>query len=440
MQAWFEQLTDAVKGQLQAEEGFTIWFSGERSDFVRFNHGLVRQAGQVFQLYLTLQLIQGQKHASHSFSVRGDLNSDRDVLLAGLQTLRAMLPQLQDDPHLMLSLTRQDSCRIEHSRLPDAAQIAADIAVAATGTDLVGILAVGPVYYGFANHLGQQNWQETTSYNFDWSLHGNGDKAVKRGQAGLEWDAAAFAADLRAAEQQLSLLARPARTLQPGAYRAYLAPSAMGELITLLNWEALSAQSIHSKRSALLKLIEGEKQFSPMFSLSENTAGGLAPDFQSEGFIKPKRLSLIEQGQFVHALVSPRSAREFGLASNGADSSESANSFDMAGGALAQQDILRALDTGLYLNNLWYLNYSDRSHCRITGMTRFACFWVENGELVAPLSVMRFDDSLYRILGDQLEALTCEREWLVDPMTYDSRSSSSMRLPGALLSSLQLVL
>ena len=440
MQAWFEQLANAVSSQLQGGEGFTLWFSGERSDFVRFNHGQIRQAGQVFQLYLTLQLIQGQKQAAHSFSMQGELGHDREVLLAGLHTLRGLLPQLQDDPHLMLADTRQDSCRIEPSRLPDAAQMAGDIASAAAGTDLVGILAVGPVYYAFANHLGQRNWQETTSFNFDWSLHASGDKAVKRGQAGFEWDAAAFAADLHAAGQQLSLLSRPARTLQPGAYRAYLAPAAVGELLTLFNWEALSAQSIHSKRSALLKLVEGERQFSPLVSLSENTAAGLAPDFQGEGFLKPKRLCLIEHGQFVHALVSPRSAREFGLASNGADGSESANSFEMAAGQLAQQDVLRELDTGLYLNNLWYLNYSDRSHCRITGMTRFACFWVEQGELVAPLNVMRFDDSLYRMLGDQLEALTIEREWLVDPMSYDSRSSSSMRLPGALLSSLQLVL
>jgi len=43
------------------------------------------------------------------------------------------------------------------------------------------------------------------------------------------------------------------------------------------------------------------------------------------------------------------------------------------------------LGTGIYVSNLHYLNYSDRQACRMTGMTRFACFWVENGELVAPI-------------------------------------------------------
>ena len=32
-------------------------------------------------------------------------------------------------------------------------------------------------------------------------------------------------------------------------------------------------------------------------------------------------------------------------------------------------------------------------------MTRFACFAVENGELVAPIGVLRFDDTLFRMLA-----------------------------------------
>ena len=44
------------------------------------------------------------------------------------------------------------------------------------------------------------------------------------------------------------------------------------------------------------------------------------------------------------------------------------------------RQVLRTLDTGLYIGNLWYLNFSDRSACRLTGMTRFASFWVEGGQ------------------------------------------------------------
>jgi predicted Zn-dependent protease len=76
----------------------------------------------------------------------------------------------------------------------------------------------------------------------------------------------------------------------------------------------------------------------------------------------------------------------------------------------------------------------------MTGMTRFACFWVENGEIVAPLNVMRFDDTIYRILGSELEALTRETEFLADAGSYEARSSDSQRLPGALVRDFKLVL
>jgi predicted Zn-dependent protease len=113
---------------------------------------------------------------------------------------------------------------------------------------------------------------------------------------------------------------------------------------------------------------------------------------------------------------------------------------DLAPGALAESDVLKALGTGLYISNLWYLNFSDRPAGRITGMTRFATFWVENGSIVAPVTPMRFDDSVYRILGESLVDFTRERELLPDTSTYVERQTGSARLPGALLSALRFTL
>ena len=112
----------------------------------------------------------------------------------------------------------------------------------------------------------------------------------------------------------------------------------------------------------------------------------------------------------------------------------------MAGGTLADADVLGALGTGIYIGNLWYCNFSDRMNCRVTGMTRFASFWVEHGRIVAPLNVMRFDDSLFRVLGPNLEALGATPELLIDNHTYDGRGTSSARVPGALIRDFSLTL
>jgi hypothetical protein len=46
---------------------------------------------------------------------------------------------------------------------------------------------------------------------------------------------------------------------------------------------------------------------------------------------------------------------------------------------------------------------------------------------------MRFDETIYRMLGDQLLGLTAERDFILDPGTYHRRSTDSGRLPGALV-------
>lgn len=434
----FYALADQVTSQLHAGEGFTLWLQGETSDFVRFNHGLVRQAGQVAQVYLTIRLVQGQKHISQRVVLTGQAE-DAEQVSAVLLDLRAALVDAAQDPHLLLAETVNSTESIQPNQLPPTEQIVEDIIAAAAGSDVVGILAAGPVFFGFANHYGQRNWHETASWNFDWSLYSHGDKAVKRGGAGFVWDAAAIRADIAAARTQAELLSRPAHSLAPGGYRAYLTPSALGEIAALLNWGGFSEKSLRTKRSSLLKLAEGAA-FSPSVSMADDSAGGLEPSFQQEGFIKPARIPLVAEGRLAGSLVSPRTAREYDIPSNGASAQEGSESFSMAGGDLPQADALKALGTGLYISNLWYLNFSDRPAARITGMTRFACFWVENGEIVAPLNVMRFDDSLYRIFGSELEALTRETEFLADAGSYGHRSSASQRLPGLLLKDLKLVL
>ncbi|WP_047258169.1 metallopeptidase TldD-related protein [Chromobacterium subtsugae] len=434
MRAHFKLLANELKRQLREGEGFTLWLEAESTDFVRFNHGKVRQAGSVRQAYLDVRLLRGSRQVTQQLSLSGD-DHDLALLESSLPALRAALDDVEDDPFLLLNDKPQDSERLSAAALPDGAAMAEDILAAARGHDLVGILAAGEMSFGFANHLGQFNWQQGGSWNFDWSLHAFGDKAVKRSMAGGEWDAGRLRGAIDEAAAQLEWLKLPPKTLEPGRYRAYFTPSALGSLLSMLNWGGLSEKEVRSKRSPLLKLAAGEVGLSPLVTLTEDAAAGLAPMFQSDGFIKPDQVGLIVGGAHRNSLIGPRSAGEFGLAPN-AGAHEMAESLRMEAGALPQQQALEALGTGVYLSNLWYLNFSDRAACRITGMTRFACFWVEGGKIVAPLGVMRFDDSLFDLLGGQLEALTAERELLADASSYGGRATQSKLLPGALVSSL----
>ena len=439
MESYFNDLAGALDRALAAGERYVASFSAERTDFVRMNRGKVRQPGHVEQRYLTVRLVKGARHASHTLSLSGDAAVDQAAARDALIGLRSVVVELADDPHLLLPDVVASSRSVRGGALPDTWQLVDTVLDAAKGEDLVGSLAAGPVQRGFANSEGQRNWHEVTTFNLQWSLYLRADKAVKASYAGLAWDRGTFDARMREARDKLSLIARPSRTIAPGAYRAYLAPSAMEEIAGLLHWGGFSARALETRQSALARMRDGAR-LDPRVTIAEDLAAGVAPDFQAEGFARPARVPLIERGALVGALVSPRTAREFQLAANGANGDEAPESLSMQGGDLPSHDALDALGTGLAIGNLWYLNYSDRPACRMTGMTRFATFWVENGRIVAPAEVMRFDDTLYRMLGENLEALTHETELLLDSNSYGARLLSSATLPGALLRAMSFTL
>lgn len=438
MKDGFYALADRLAREARGGEVILCELAAEQSDFVRFNHGRVRQAGTVTQSVLGLRLVNAGRQAATEVTLAGGVD-DLERARAALATLRDVVAQVPEDPWLALPDAIRSTDTAHPGALPPPDAVVEDIVSRATGLDLVGFYAGGTIVRGFANSLGQRNWHEVQSFNLDWSLYVKADKAVKAGYAGLHWDRDDFATRLERAREQLAVLERPARTIEPGDYRTYLAPQALEELVGLLGWGGFSARARRLRQSPLLRMEHGAR-LSERVTLTENVAGGLAAPFQGEGHVKPATVPLIVDGALSDALVSPRSAREYGLVSNAANEREAPEAIELAPGTLATDDVLAALDTGLYVGNLWYLNYSDRTAARITGMTRFATFWVEHGRIVAPVNVMRFDDALYRLLGDQLVDLTREREWLLDTSTYGQRSTGSARLPGALLSALRYTL
>ena len=304
----------------------------------------------------------------------------------------------------------------------------------------MGIYAAGGMFSGVAASTGLRRWHAAHSFHFDWSLYAGGDKAVKSQYAGFEWDGAVFSEKMAAAARQLEFLAHPPRQVAPGKYRVYLSPAAVGEFWEMVNWRGFGTRARMTKQTSLLRMAEGGARLHPEVSLAENVAEGIAPAFQEQGYPKPDRVSLIAAGQLAGSLTSPRSAAEFGAPANGASDFEAATSLDMAGGALPAAEALGELGEGICINDLWYLNYSNPSACRMTGLTRFASFWVEGGEIKAPLAVMRFDDTLYDLFGKNLIALTREREFIPNAGTYGGRSNQSIRMPGALIENFHLTL
>ncbi len=440
MRAIFDHVAEALSGLTRGSEIFTAHFAGERSDFVRFNRSAIRQPGNVAQSEVAVSLIDGQRQVGETLCLSGSRALDDERLKACVERLRSLLGDVPEDPFLAFAKEVHSSERVGENLLPPRDATVGAILDAGKGRDLVGIFAQGGIFRGFANSFGQRNWFESYNFNLDASFYQGGDKAVKWAYAGLQWDQAAFEARVAACLPHLEGLERAPRSLEPGTYRAYLAPAAVAELVGFMNWDGFGLRAHRTKQTPFLQLIEGKQSMHPEVQLRDNVGEGVAPDFNAEGFRVPESVTLLEGGKFGSCLVSSRSAKEYEVPTTGAGAGEGASSLDLRAGSLPSADVLEALGDGVYLSNLWYLNHSDRSSFRVTGMTRYACFLVEGGRIAAPLNVMRFDDSMYRIFGSALSRLTAERELILSPSTYNERSTESLRVPGALLDGFRLTL
>ncbi len=421
------------------------WLDAERSDFVRFNHGRVRQCGTVERARLELRLIEDARQAFHTVTLLGDEAADAAQVDAGFARLRAALAEAEPDPYLSFSDTPGHSRSVRTARSASIDEICDTVSSASGTGDLVGFYAGGARACGLASSAGHQHWHEMNDWVFDYSVYvaapdAPDGRAVKATIGAQDWSACLVRDAIAESLARSGILRRPAHRLAPGRHRCWLAPCAVADLIAMLCWGGFSARAHRSGHSPLARLRAGSAQFDPRVNLAEELDALAVPRAQSDGFVRPARVELVRAGRFSDWLVSPRSAREFSIEGNFAASAESPEALAMEPGELDEHDALRALGTGVMISNLWYLNFSDREACRVTGMTRFGTVWVENGVPVAPLEAMRFDDSVYRILGDALEAIGSVAQRIADTDTYERRSFGAASAPGILLRGLDFTL
>lgn len=428
----FEALSESLFQSLLRDEELSLNLSAEDSLFLRFNGNRVRQNTEVEQRSLSLKLQAQGRTVEKSRPLTGSFESDLAALKLLLESCRVEINVLPPDPNQIPLENNGISSEEFLGNLLPAEALMQNVIDMAENSDLAGLYAGGPVIRANSNSKGQSHWFSSETFFLDYSLY-DGHRAAKAVYSGAQWHSHEFATNLQRAREQLALQTRPVQIVRPGKYKTYLAPAAFSALLGLLSWGALSAAAWKQGRSPLRKFADRQKQLSPLLTIRENFGMGFTPRFNSLGEVAPSTISLIEKGELKELLVNSRTAKEFGLVSNAASEGESLRALECRPGTLQEKDVLKELGTGLYLSNLHYLNWSDPMSARITGMTRYACFWVEGGEIVGPIKDLRWDESLYEALGPNLLALTDKAE--IDPAveTYSHRTIGGAKTPGALI-------
>ena len=440
MKSYFQKISDYLFNSLESNEILILNFDAEQTDFVRFNHAKIRQAGNVNQATLTLSLVYKRKSLNSIIRLSLDYEKDTVLLLRTLYYLRREIPELPQDPYLMYERNLNSFDIETNNQSLDSFIITNSILEGCHSLDMVGILSTGTIMKGFSNSLGQFNWHESQSFNFDWSMYTDTGKAIKQNYSDQIWNQNTFSSLLEECKQKLNVIDNQEQTIKPGEYRVYLSPSALNEIVDMLSWGGFSYKANKIGSSPLHFMMKGEKKFNKIVSFTEDLTNGISPKFHSDGFIKPDTTELIINGEYKSSLISPRSALEYSVNHNAAEYYESPVSINLKEGAIENNDILKTLKDGIYISNLWYLNFSDLNNGRVTGLTRFGCFKVSNGEYQGPINTMRFDETVYNIFGDKLIGLTNNKQLLIDSSTYEERSTHSSSIPEAIVEDFKMTL
>jgi len=464
-ESYFLELTAPFLGLDTRTQSLSLSLTSENSTYIRFNQAKVRQSGRIEDAILSLRYQERAtedsdtiKEATAQVSLCGELGNDRQAIRAGLEQIKLMTRRGPHKPFATWISRGESSSSIPEvsANLPSAEEWCDLVLPPVEGLDFTGILSSGRMLRASRNSLNHFHWFETESATLDYSLISSLGRAVKSEFTiptpySREHFLHLFHERILREKEILAVLERPAIQLSPGEYRCFLGPSAVQDLVQMFSWGCVGEDGIRQGTSPLKWLRsatpdathvaeQNKHRLSHLFSLHEDFQVNALPRFNERGEIAPKNLNLISNGELKNTWISNKTAKEWGLISNGASGSEGLRAPLVLGGKLNRQDTLSRLGTGVYIPNLHYLNWSDQPAGRITGMTRHACVWVEQGVAIAPIQNMRWDDTLFRIFGSELEDLTSELTTIPDTGSYDYRSLGNTTVPGALLRSLRFTL
>ncbi|MEL3913383.1 TldD/PmbA family protein [Treponema pedis] len=430
---YFKSIADFILSEMLEDEKISISFSGEQSYFMRFNKARVRQNGTVEQGYFSFTFWKKNRTYKFGFGIKADIDEDKKNAANALQAAREIILLLPEDKYQSVPEKAETSETVYTGKLLPEDKIPEAVLKPAQDLDFTGLYSQGTICEGVITSAGASHWFQTDSFTLDYSVWLENGRGIKSLYSGTEWKNAEYKAKLQNAREGLRVLHIPQKKLEPGKYRAFISADALVDVIDFFSWNGFSERSMRQGSSAYLALREGREQLSEKFSLIQDFSLGLEPSFNSNGEAAPEKLTIVENGKLKNTLVSLRSETQYGVKSNGAPLSEGMRSIVIGEGNFSESEAVKELGTGIYISNFNYLNWSDTSSARITGMTRFACLWVEDGKIIAPITDMRWDESVYNMFGKNLLAVTKERHIFASTGTYGGRSTGGSLLPGILV-------
>jgi predicted Zn-dependent protease len=296
-----------------------------------------------------------------------------------------------------------------------------DFVRAAGGLETAGFCRTTYGSAAFANSAGQSVEGRAAEAAMDGIARLNGSDGVARLAGGrlADLDGAALggraAAKARAGERPIEL--------PPGHYEVVLEPEAVADILGNLSMFGFNGKKF-AQRQSFAEL--GTEQFDPSVTIVDDPLGSRGEPatgipFDNEGTPR-ETLVLVRDGVTKSVAHDRRSAAEAGAESTGhawegsrswgpiathmrleaaLPATEPALPPAAPGGPTAEsaRPLVARMERGLLITDFWYTRVLDPKSLVITGLTRNGVWLVEDGEVTAAVSNMRFTQSYPQALG-----------------------------------------
>ncbi len=222
------------------------------------------------------------------------------------------------------------------------------------------------------------------------------------------------------------------RQVDAGEYAVILDHYATQDILQMLNFTGMGAQSVLEGRSWMVDRI-GERLMQSDVSIWDDglDADGSPIPFDYEGVPK-RRVDIVRAGIVLGPVYDRYTAQKAGKQSTGHSLPPMARGFGpiatnlfMAPGSGSLEAMIAATERGLYITRFWYTRPVHPRDCVITGMTRDGVYMVLNGEIAYPVKNLRFTQSYVEALAN-VEAIGNTSYLLVGEM-----GAIAMRVPSA---------
>lgn len=282
----------------------------------------------------------------------------------------------------------------------------------AGGLETAGYCSTRTVHLAFANSAGQR-------------LTGRGTAATIDGIARTPTaDGSARVTSVRLADLEGSAVGERAATkartasdptdLAPGRYEVVLEPDCVANILSFLLVSGFNGKAVEEGRSFARV---GAAQFDRSITIRDDVTdpATIGIPFDIEG--TPKRpLDLVRDGVTSGLLHNRRTARAAGAESTG-HAVEGGAAWGALGanlvvgaGERTTDELIAGVERGVLVTDFWYTRILDPRTQVVTGLTRNGVWLIEDGQVVRPVTNLRFTQSFLDALGpDAVRGISNER-------------------------------